>query len=154
MCGIRTGKCHGFTLLELMITVAIVSILIGIAVPSYESYLTKSTIKAAQSDLVALSLVMENRFQKQLVYPTVTAATTSETRCVASSGTTSCASSASGWQPSQSDSFTYRIVTATLTTYTLEAVGTSGKVNGCSITLTQNNVRAITNCNTYNGSWL
>jgi len=149
-----TFKPAGFTLIELIITVAIVGILAAIAIPAYDSYITKSKLKAAQADLVALSLVLENRFQKQLVYPTTTASTTAETRCVSSSGSRTCTSAASAWQPSQTDSFVYKITTATTTTYKLEATGSSGKVNGCSITLTQDNVRAIASCSPYNGGWL
>ena len=146
------SKSSGFTLIELLITVTIVGILAGIAFPAYDGYITKSKIKSAQADLAALSLVMENRFQRQLVYGTATASTTADTKCVASTGTTGCTSSA--WQPSQSDSFTYKIVSSTNSTYKLEALGNSGKVNGCSITLTQDNVRAVASCSPYNGAWL
>lgn len=153
MFDMRATACNkqsGFTLVELLVTVAVVGILAAIAIPSYESYVTKSKIKGAQSDLAALSLVMENFYQKQLKYPTNTASTTAESRCVAATGTTTC--SVSGWQPSQ-DGFVYKIVTATASTYKLEALGSSGKVNGCSITLTQDNVRAIASCSGYNGGW-
>lgn len=152
MCATRSGNIRGFTLIELLITIAIVGILAGIAFPSYESYVTKSKLKGAQSDLVALSLVLENFYQKQLKYPTSTTTTTADTRCVAATGTTTC--TAAGWQPSQGDSFVYKIVTASATTYKVEALGTSGKVNGCSITLTQDNVRAIGSCTGYGTSWL
>ncbi|HEX8592782.1 MAG TPA: prepilin-type N-terminal cleavage/methylation domain-containing protein [Pseudomonas sp.] len=148
------SKLHGFTLIELLVTIAIVGILASIALPAYDSYVTKSKLKSAQADLVALSLVLENRFQRQLVYPTTTASSTAETKCVSATGTTSCTAAASAWLPSQADSFTYKIVTATTTTYKIEALGNTGKVNGCSVTLTQDNVRAIASCSPYNGSWL
>lgn len=51
-----------------MIVVAIVAILASIAVPSYQNSITKSKIKEAQSNLVALSLAAENQYQRTLSY--------------------------------------------------------------------------------------
>ena len=62
-------KISGFTLIELMITVVIVAILAAIALPSYQSYIKKTNIRAAQTDLVSLSLVFENYYQRNLSYP-------------------------------------------------------------------------------------
>lgn len=152
MRALACGKQNGFTLIELLVTVAVVGILAAIAIPSYENYVTKSKLKGAQSDLVALSLVMENYYQKQLGYPTVTSSTTAETRCVASIGkTTGC--TASGWIPSQGDIFTYKVTTATASAYTLQAIGTTGKVKNCTITLTQGNART-NSCGTSGNGWL
>lgn len=70
-------KALGFTLIELMITVVIVAILAAIALPSYQNYIKRANIKAAQTDLVALSLVFENYYQRNLSYPNQDYANTS-----------------------------------------------------------------------------
>lgn len=64
-----TIRPSGFTLVELMITVAIIAILAAIALPSYQNYVKRANIKAAQTDLVSLSLVFENHYQRNLSYP-------------------------------------------------------------------------------------
>ncbi len=67
---IAGAKAAGFTLIELMIAVAIVAILAGIALPSYQNYVKRSIIRTMQADMVALSLALENRYQRTLSYPT------------------------------------------------------------------------------------
>ena len=67
---------RGFTLIELMIVVAIIAILAMIALPSYSNYIKRAHIKAAQSDLVTLGLVLESSYQRKLEYPVITATNT------------------------------------------------------------------------------
>ena len=62
------SKQSGFTLIELMIAVVILAILAAIAMPMYSNYITKAKARNAQSDLVALSLVLESMYQRNLKY--------------------------------------------------------------------------------------
>jgi type IV pilus assembly protein PilE len=52
----------GFTLIELMITVAILGVLVAIAYPSYTDYVRDARRADAQADLVELSQWMERQF--------------------------------------------------------------------------------------------
>ena len=52
-------KIYGFTLVELMIAVAIVGILAGVAIPSYLSYIQRSNRAEAQGALVTFANAME-----------------------------------------------------------------------------------------------
>ncbi|WP_305729475.1 type IV pilin protein [Pseudomonas gingeri] len=147
-----TRTQSGFTLIELMISVAIVAILAAIALPAYNSYITKSNLKSAEADLVALSLNLENYYQKQLVYPVSTASGVTQIQCVLLGSPSPCTSPTSGWQPSQASNFSYSI-SATATTYTVTATGTGASVSGCTLTLDQGNNRSLASCSPYS-SWL
>jgi type IV pilus assembly protein PilE len=53
----------GFTLIEVMITVAIVAILAAVALPSYTDYITRSKIQEATSSLLSMRTKLEQFFQ-------------------------------------------------------------------------------------------
>jgi type II secretion system protein G len=64
----KTGH-KGFTLVELMIVVAIIGILAAIAIPQFASYRTRAFNTAAQSDLRNLRTSMEAYFVDWQQYP-------------------------------------------------------------------------------------
>ena len=62
---------RGFTLIEVMITVAIIGILVAIAYPSYSDYLTRGDLAEAPNGLSAMRANMERHFQDNRTYATV-----------------------------------------------------------------------------------
>jgi type IV pilus assembly protein PilE len=64
---------QGFTLIELMITVAIIAILAAIAVPNYTDYITRSKFSEAHGMLGDLRVKMEQYYMDNRRYSLTTA---------------------------------------------------------------------------------
>jgi type IV pilus assembly protein PilE len=114
---------HGFTLVELMIVVAIIGILTALAMPAYNDYVTRGRIPDATSNLAAKRVQMEQFFQDNATY-------VNGTGCTADSTT------------SQYFDFSCSPAAAA-TTYTIQAVG-KGAMTGFTYTINQDNAKATT----------
>ena len=70
-----TSTARGFTLIELMITVAVVGILAAVAYPSYQSYMSKSRRLDAKISLMSAAQAMERFYTENMSYASATAGT-------------------------------------------------------------------------------
>lgn len=64
----RGYRQSGFSLLELMITIAIIAIIAAVAIPSYRDSVVRGYRSQAQADLMAMAQRAENVFSTQLSY--------------------------------------------------------------------------------------
>jgi type IV pilus assembly protein PilE len=108
---------RGFTLLEVMITVAIVGILAAIALPSYNDYVTRSKILDATSKLGDLRSQMEKYFMDNRTY-------LSNGVCAVADGATA---PMNKYNNDPSSTFQVSCPGPTATTYSLQAVGMASK---------------------------
>jgi type IV fimbrial biogenesis protein FimT len=83
------GHGAGFTIVELMITVAAASILMAIAVPSFTQMIVSGRLTAQSNDMIAaISLARSEAIKRNA----------SVTLCRADNNSTTCATSAGAWQ--------------------------------------------------------
>jgi type IV pilus assembly protein PilE len=116
------SRNRGFTLIEVMITVAIVAILASVALPSYNDYIRRGQVQEAFTYLSDYRIKMEQYYQDNRNY-----GATAGTVCA----TDATASTWSGFNPSDAKYFTFSCVTAnTGQSYTITATGSSGRATG------------------------
>ncbi len=126
-------NASGFTLIELMVVVAVVAILLAIALPSYMDYVVRSKIRTAQADLQALSAAVENQRQRTLSYPSAAATDTNAVKAAFST-----------WSPASKPA-DFGFAYSNTAGYTLTASGAGGKLSGCVLTLAADNTRTTGN---------
>jgi type IV pilus assembly protein PilE len=137
---IRRGQ-RGFTLIDLVIAIAILAILIRIAFPSYQAYLVRSSRQSAQGELVALANLQEKIFLNSNAY----ASTTNDAYTGQSGGGLGLVASSNPTNCGKSKDDRYAIcVTATTTTFTLTASPKAGtpQVGDGNLTINEQGVRA------------
>jgi len=63
------SRTFGYTLVEVLITVAILAIIVAVAVPAYTSYLERGDASRAATDITRISLDLERHFAGNGQYP-------------------------------------------------------------------------------------
>lgn len=121
---------RGFTLIEMMITVAIIVILSAIAVPQYTAYITRGRVPDATSALATKQVQIEQYFQDNRTY-------VGAPGCASDSGT--------------SKYFTFACSAATATTFTLVATG-KDSMNGFSYSVNQAGAKSSSGPTGWTGS--
>ena len=127
-------RSTGFTLIEVMVTVAIIAILAAVAIPNYTDYVKRGKLTEATSTLLSMRTKMEQYFQDNRSYTTPGAPVLAP--CTAGSSvpiptlkyfTITCPATANP-----------------ATTYTIQADGTDPTLVGLTFTINEGNVRVTT----------
>lgn len=117
----RRCRARGFTLVEMMVVVAIAGIIAALALPAYSDHVTRGKIAEATSSLAELRTKAEQHFQDNRAYTGFTLPTVAGARY-----------------------FTYSL-SQTATTYTITATGVSAQgMSGFAYTIDQANARVTT----------
>jgi type IV pilus assembly protein PilE len=126
----------GFTLIELMVTVAIVAILAAIAIPNYTDYIRRSKIQEATTALLAMRTKMEQYYQDNRFYSPP----------VGSPVVAPCQAGSSVPIPTGLKYFniTCPVIGANPPDYTIQADAIDSGVAGITFTIDVGNVRATT----------
>ena len=118
-------KASGFTLIEILIVVAIVGILAAIAVPMYTEHITRSQLVEAHTGLSDLRVRMEQFYQDNRTYD--------------GAALDNCGAGV----PGVAKNFTFNCRSLGQT-YTATATGSAGRMVGFGFTINEQNVRATT----------
>jgi len=122
----------GFTLIELMITVAVIAILAAVALPAYFDYVTRSRLVEGRSNLADMRTRMEQFFLDNRTYPA---------SCVASTATPTTTQIR---LPGNAKFFSYACSGLSATGYTLTATDTFSPGTKFIYTVNEANLRQTT----------
>jgi type IV pilus assembly protein PilE len=115
---------RGFTLMELLVAMTVISILAAVAVPSYRDYVRRGQVEEATAVLSQGRVAFEQYFLDNRAFTGADAGPTSV--C-----------------PANTDNFVVTCAVPTPTTYTLTATG-AGALSAFSYTINERNQRATT----------
>ena len=142
----KASKIQGFTLIEVMVVVAVIGILAAIAYPSYQDSVTKTRRSAAQGCLVEMAQFMERFYTTNMRYDQTAAGV-----AVALANPTCRADMAAFY------TFGFPAGQPTQSTYTLEAVPQGSQAaadTGCgTLTLTQAGTKGRSGTAALNTCW-
>jgi len=110
---IRAYRAKGFTLLELMIAVAILAVLAGVAIPTYNGYIDNSREAKLINNIATIEVFQENHRLRTGSYATVGANLAAITAVI-------------DWEPQTDDGTTY-VLGASGTGYSITATDEQGK---------------------------
>jgi type IV pilus assembly protein PilE len=122
----RRSARRGFTLIELMITVAIIAILARVALPAYLDYAKRGKLTEAFNQMSTSALAFGQYYQDNRSYNPASPAT--PLTC-----------------PSATANFSYTCTNLSATTYLITATGSSSATTGFVFTLDQAGNRQTTN---------
>jgi len=110
---IRRTRQTGFTLLELMIAVAILAVIAGVGIPQYQGYIDTSKEAKLLSNIATIEVFQENHKLRTGAYETAAANLTAITAAI-------------DWEPQSDDGTTYALA-ASGTGYSVTATDTEGR---------------------------
>jgi type IV pilus assembly protein PilE len=143
----RRGADRGFTLIEVMIVVAIVAILAAVALPAYGDYVRRGQLPEAFAGMSDLRVKMEQYYQDRRSYGVAQCADGADTAPPSPPSWSDGAGALTyaGSQPGR-ELFTFSCVTtAGGQGYTITALGARERAVGHTYTLTHANRRGTTN---------